>query len=67
MPRLGLKIGTKEYNQAKETEDRDEERERNIEEQIRMTRKQAGKTAQRRPGKDNPAPKRRKTGEDNKC
>ena len=41
MPRLGLKIGTKEYNQAKETEDRDEERERNIEEKIIIMRKQS--------------------------
>ena len=31
-----------------------------------MMRKQAGKSAQRRKGKENPAPKRRKTGKDNK-
>ena len=31
-----------------------------------MMRKQAGKSAQRRKGNENPAPKRRKTGEDNK-
>ena len=65
LPRLGLKIGTREYSKAKESEDKEEERERNIEEKIRMMRKQEGKSAQRRKGKENPAPKRRKTGEEN--
>ena len=45
VPRLGLKIGTKEYNKAREMETEDEEKEKNIEENIRMMRKQAGKAA----------------------
>ena len=47
LPRLGLKIGTKEYSKAKEVEDQEEQTERNIEEKIRMLRKQAGKKINR--------------------
>ena len=65
LPRLGLKIGTKEYTKAREEENKDEEKEKNIEEKIRMLRKKAGKTAHIRQGKDTSAPKRRKTGENN--
>ena len=63
LPRLGLKMGTREYSKAKEEEDTEEER--NIEEKIRMLRKRAGKASQRRHGKESSAPKRRKTGEMN--
>ena len=55
--------GTKEYSKAKESEDMEEERESNIKEKIRMMRKQAGKSAQRRKGNENSAPERRKTKE----
>ena len=57
---MGLKIGTREYSQAHEKEKEDEEREKNIEEKIRILRKQAGKKAQRREKKENPAPNRKK-------
>ena len=60
LPRLGLKIGTSEYNKAKEDEDKEVDRERNIEEKIRMLRKQKGKDAQRRKDTESSAPKRRK-------
>ena len=65
LPRLGLKIGTKEYSTAKEDEEREEEKERNIEEKIRMMRKAAGKKTHGRQRKEDPAPKRRKLGSNN--
>ena len=60
LPRLGLKIGTREFSKAKEDEDREEERERSIEEKIRMLRKKKGKVALNRKEKETSAPKRRK-------
>ena len=65
MPRLGLKMGTKEYSKAKDEEEKEEEKERNIEEKIRILRKNAGKAAKRRQRKETSAPKRRKLGEGN--
>ena len=65
LPRLGLKIGIREYSKAQEEEEKDAEKERNIEEKIRMLRKKAGKTARSRQKKEAPAPKRRKKGENN--
>ena len=65
LPRLGLKMGTKEYSAAKADEEKAEEQEKNIEEKLKIMRKLAGKRTQRRKGQENPAPKRRKTGEDN--
>jgi hypothetical protein len=65
LPRLGLKIGTKEYSTAKEDEEREEEKEGNIEEKIRMMRKAAGKKTHGRQRKEDPAPKRRKLGSNN--
>jgi hypothetical protein len=58
LPRLGLKIGTKEFNVAKEKEEN--EKEKNIEEKIRLLRKNAGKENNRRGKGENSAPKRRK-------
>ena len=63
LPRLGLKIGTKEYSKAKESEDMEEEKERNIEEKIRMMRKQAGKSAQRRKVKPSTKEKENRRGQ----
>ena len=63
LPRLGLKIGTKEYSKAKNEEDMEAEKEKNIEEKIRMMRKKAGKTSNSRNKKETSAPKRRKVNE----
>ena len=65
MPRLWLKMGTKEYSKAKDEEEKEEEKGRNIEEKIRILRKNSGKAAQRRQRKETSAPKRRKVGEGN--
>ena len=65
LPRLGLKIGTKEYSKAKEMEDQEEQTERNIEEKIRILRKQAGKKTNRSSKFENPAAKRQKTNNGN--
>jgi hypothetical protein len=65
LPRLGLKIGTREYNQAQEKEREEEEKDKNIQEKIRLLRKKAGKLNNERGGKRNSAPKRRKLNEKN--
>ena len=69
IPRLGVKMGFKNFKTRHEHDDeaRSDE-DKKIEEKIRLLRKQTGKKAQRRKCEDeSAAPKRRKTEEEFKC
>ena len=65
LPRLGLKMGTKEYSRAKEEEDKETEKEKNIEDKIKYMKRMAGKRTRGREKKESSAPKRRKMTEEN--
>ena len=68
VPRLALKMGSRNYSKNQKEGEEEEEKEKTIQDKIRQLRKTAGKR-NNRGGRGNknhdPAPKRRKLNEDN--